>query len=236
MSKGKNRDHENAQVIRVKYEIDNLLSVVQQYFKSIEEHQKIIIDLKESINLLNAHFIMSSSEIEKHFPEVNNKIYLKPKLTLVKLKKEVDKLTKKKRKKEKKNDTITEKEHNKRIGEAIFYFRDICKNPHSKRRGITQSALAKLVLVTFQQIQKYEKGANGVSSYRLLLIAKGLNISVSDIYIKAYEDHEDSISFFTPYQTIREIDMRDRKPLIKKTLTDSPLADLEKIVYETKKN
>ena len=30
--------------------------------------------------------------------------------------------------------------------------------------------------------------------------------------------------------------MRDRKPLIKKTLTDSPLADLEKIVYETKKN
>ena len=63
-----------------------------------------------------------------------------------------------------------------------------------------------------------KKGANGVSSYRLLLIAKGLNISVSDIYIKAYEDHEDSISFFTPYQTIREIDMRDRKPLIKKNI------------------
>jgi hypothetical protein len=103
ISKGKNRDHENAQVIRVKYEIDNLLSVVQQYFKSIEEHQKIIMELKESINLLNAHFIMSSSEMEKHFPEVNNKIHIKPKLTLVKLKKEVDKLTKKKQKKEKKD-------------------------------------------------------------------------------------------------------------------------------------
>ena len=103
MSKGKNRDHENAQVVRVKYEIDNLLSVVQQYFKAIEEHQKIIIELKDSINILNAHFIMSSAEIEKHFPQVNNKIHIKPKLTLVKLKKQVDKLTKKKQKKEKKD-------------------------------------------------------------------------------------------------------------------------------------
>jgi len=103
MSKGKNRDHENAQVVRVKYEIDNLLSVVQQYFKAIEEHQKIIIELKDSINILNAHFIMSSAEIEKHFPQVNNKIHIKPKLTLVKLKKQVDKLTKKKQKKGKKD-------------------------------------------------------------------------------------------------------------------------------------
>ena len=104
-SKGKNRDNENAQVLRVKYEITNLLAVVQEYFQAIEEHQKIIMELKESINLLNAHFIMSSAEIEKHFPEVNNKVHIKPKLTLVKLKKEVDKLTKKKRKKEKKDDT-----------------------------------------------------------------------------------------------------------------------------------
>ena len=103
ISKSKNRDHENAQAIRVKYEINNLLAVVQEYFQSIEEHQKLIIDLKESINLLNAHFIMSKSEIEKHFPEVNNKIHIKPKLTLVKLKKEVDKLTKKKQKKGKKD-------------------------------------------------------------------------------------------------------------------------------------
>ena len=131
---------------------------------------------------------------------------------------------------------LTEKEHNKRIGEAIYYFRDICKNPHSKRRGITQSALAKRVLVTFQQIQKYEKGTNGVSSYRLILIAEGLNISVSDIYIKAYEDHKDSVAYFTPFETIGEIDMRDRKPLVKTTLTDSPLDDLEKIIYENNKD
>tara|TARA_E500000305_G_C3993875_1_gene223480 strand:+ start:422 stop:805 length:384 start_codon:yes stop_codon:yes gene_type:complete len=104
-SKGKNRDVETAQLGRVNYELSNLLGVIQEYFKAIEEHQKIILEVKESINLLNAHFIMSQSEIEKHFPEVNNKIHIKPKLTLVKLKKEVDKLTKKKRKKEKKDDT-----------------------------------------------------------------------------------------------------------------------------------
>ena len=37
---------------------------------------------------------MTQSELEQHFPEVNNKIHIKPKLTLVKLKKEVDKLGK----------------------------------------------------------------------------------------------------------------------------------------------
>ena len=51
----------------------------------VSEHQKYIEELKESINLLNAHFIMSSTELEKHFPEVNNKVHIKPKLTLVKL-------------------------------------------------------------------------------------------------------------------------------------------------------
>ena len=103
-SKGNNRQSKEAELHRIKIEINSLLGVVQEYFKAIQEHQNHIDDLKESINLLNAHFIMSSAEIEKHFPEVNNKVYIKPKLTLVKLKKEVDKLTKKNKKKEKKND------------------------------------------------------------------------------------------------------------------------------------
>ena len=70
-SKGKNRDIENSQIFRVKQEVNTLLAVIQEYFQAIAEHQKLIMELKESINLLNAHFIMSSAEIEKHFPEVN---------------------------------------------------------------------------------------------------------------------------------------------------------------------
>lgn len=104
-SKSSNTEVRNAEINRVKNDLINLLSVLQEYFKAIEQHQKIILELKDSINLLNAHFIMSQSEIEKHFPEVNNKVHIKPKLTLVKLKKEVDKLTKKNKKKEKKDDT-----------------------------------------------------------------------------------------------------------------------------------
>ena len=103
-SKGKTRESKLVELTRVKMEINSLLAVVQEYFKAIQEHQKHIDELKESINLLNAHFIMTQAELEQHFPEVNNKIHIKPKLTLVKLKKEVDKLTKKNKKKEKKND------------------------------------------------------------------------------------------------------------------------------------
>ena len=37
--------------------------------------------------------------------------------------------------------------------------------------GLTQTKVAKSINVTFQQIQKYEKGINGVSSVRLLQLS-----------------------------------------------------------------
>jgi len=45
--------------------------------------------------------------------------------------------------------------------------------------GITQKKLADGVGVTFQQIQKYEKGANRVGASRLLQIANVLTVSAS---------------------------------------------------------
>ncbi|MEM1390979.1 MAG: helix-turn-helix transcriptional regulator [Pseudomonadota bacterium] len=44
--------------------------------------------------------------------------------------------------------------------------------------GMTQQDLASLVGVRFQQIQKYECGANRVTSSRLYDLSKALNISV----------------------------------------------------------
>ena len=41
--------------------------------------------------------------------------------------------------------------------------------------GLTQTKVAKAINVTFQQIQKYEKGTNGVSSIRLLQLSNYLN-------------------------------------------------------------
>ena len=42
--------------------------------------------------------------------------------------------------------------------------------------GLTQTKVAKAINVTFQQIQKYEKGTNGVSSIRLLQLANYLKV------------------------------------------------------------
>ena len=45
--------------------------------------------------------------------------------------------------------------------------------------GLTQTKVAKAINVTFQQIQKYEKGTNGVSSIRLLQLSNYLKVPVN---------------------------------------------------------
>ena len=45
--------------------------------------------------------------------------------------------------------------------------------------GLTQTQVARAINVTFQQIQKYEKGTNGVSSIRLLQLANYLKVPVN---------------------------------------------------------
>jgi transcriptional regulator with XRE-family HTH domain len=45
--------------------------------------------------------------------------------------------------------------------------------------SLTQTKVAKAIKVTFQQIQKYEKGTNGVSSIRLLQLANYLKVPVN---------------------------------------------------------
>ena len=54
--------------------------------------------------------------------------------------------------------------------------------------GLTQTKVANAINVTFQQIQKYEKGTNGVSSSRLLQLSGFLKVPVTYFY----EDYSDS--------------------------------------------
>jgi transcriptional regulator with XRE-family HTH domain len=49
-------------------------------------------------------------------------------------------------------------------------------------RGMSQTVLAERIGVTFQQVQKYEKGANRVGASRLSQIASVLGISVGDLF------------------------------------------------------
>jgi transcriptional regulator with XRE-family HTH domain len=45
--------------------------------------------------------------------------------------------------------------------------------------GLTQTKVALAINVTFQQIQKYEKGTNGVSSNRLMQLSQFLKVPIT---------------------------------------------------------
>lgn len=51
-----------------------------------------------------------------------------------------------------------------------------------KARGITQTAMGQAIGVTFQQVQKYEKGANRVGAGRLQEIAQLLGVPPSALF------------------------------------------------------
>ena len=54
--------------------------------------------------------------------------------------------------------------------------------------GLTQTKVAKAINVTFQQIQKYEKGTNGVSSIRLLQLSNYLKVPI-DYFYEDYSEY-----------------------------------------------
>ena len=61
--------------------------------------------------------------------------------------------------------------------------------------GLTQTKVAQAINVTFQQIQKYEKGTNGVSSSRLLQLSQFLKVPIIYFYedFKGYKDEKDKV-------------------------------------------
>ena len=59
--------------------------------------------------------------------------------------------------------------------------------------GLTQTNVAQAINVTFQQIQKYEKGTNGVSSNRLMQLSKFLKVPI--------------IYFFEDYREFKDINL-----------------------------
>lgn len=63
------------------------------------------------------------------------------------------------------------------VGRRIFALR--------RRQGLSQRTLAEAAGVSFQQIQKYEKGTNRVSSSRLAAIAEFLGTSAAALFGEA---------------------------------------------------
>tara|TARA_B100001540_G_C15781253_1_gene631138 strand:- start:929 stop:1297 length:369 start_codon:yes stop_codon:yes gene_type:complete len=57
--------------------------------------------------------------------------------------------------------------------------------------GLTQTKVANAINVTFQQIQKYEKGTNGVSSSRLIQLSNFLKVPIT-YFFEDYGDYDTS--------------------------------------------
>ena len=69
--------------------------------------------------------------------------------------------------------------------------------------GLTQTKVAEAINVTFQQIQKYEKGTNGVSSNRLMQLSSYLKVPITYFFedfknfndIKASQDENEDLNY-----------------------------------------
>ena len=61
--------------------------------------------------------------------------------------------------------------------------------------GLTQTQVAQAINVTVQQIQKYEKGTNGVSSNRLMQLSQFLKVPI--------------IYFFEDYREFKDVSSSD---------------------------
>jgi transcriptional regulator with XRE-family HTH domain len=99
-------------------------------------------------------------------------------------------------------------------------------------RGLSQTELGNLLGITFQQIQKYEKGANRVAAGRLQRIAEALDVPITFFYsgstdrkARADEDSVDvGLSFLETAGAVRLVrayskieDRRMRRALVELT-------------------
>ena len=69
--------------------------------------------------------------------------------------------------------------------------------------GLTQTKVAQAINVTFQQIQKYEKGTNGISSLRLMQLANFLKVPV--VYF--FEDYSEYVSSSVDSDKMQAVDL-----------------------------
>ncbi len=72
---------------------------------------------------------------------------------------------------------------------------DFCgRRGFEERQGLNQSQLGDALGLTFQQVQKYERGSNRISASRLFHLSKILDVPVSYFY----EDMPDELGRKSP--------------------------------------
>ena len=88
--------------------------------------------------------------------------------------------------------------------------------------GLTQTKVAEAINVTFQQIQKYEKGTNGVSSNRLMQLSNYLKVPITYFF----EDFRN----FTENKNIQDENEDLNYSFLSKTFSSLSKSQKEKIL------
>ena len=98
--------------------------------------------------------------------------------------------------------------------------------------GLTQTKVAEAINVTFQQIQKYEKGTNGVSSNRLMQLSSYLKVPITYFFedfknfndTKTSQDDNDDLNYSFLSKTFASLS-RSQKEKILQILKNSVSLD-----------
>src|SRR6202521_5010685 len=91
-------------------------------------------------------------------------------------------------------------------------------------RGMSQTNLADQLGLTFQQVQKYEKGANRIGAGRLHRISEILGVPVSTLFASSDGPHESSKKLFEFIDTAASVRImrafsKVRDPKVQQALT-----------------
>lgn len=114
--------------------------------------------------------------------------------------------------------------------------------------GLSQEAVAKAVGITFQQVQKYEKGSNAMNASRLYEFARFMNVPVAyffeglDPFTGSAVSEESGSGFSEDVEKFQHKTVSDRESLemmkafkrIKEQVIRKRLADLVRAVAENK--
>ena len=88
--------------------------------------------------------------------------------------------------------------------------------------GLTQTKVAQAINVTFQQIQKYEKGTNGVSSNRLMQLSQFLKVPIIYFFgdykefkdISTGEDTNDDLNYSFLTRTFSQLSKQQKERIL----------------------
>ena len=88
--------------------------------------------------------------------------------------------------------------------------------------GLTQTKVAEAINVTFQQIQKYEKGTNGVSSNRLMQLSNYLKVPITYFFedfrnyndIKNQQDEQEDLNYSFLSKTFSSLSKTQKEKIL----------------------